>query len=460
MQGQNVACYIHLFMRQSVRSKLIQIALLFAIPSSCMHAQFNFMLGYTDMREAKIWLGNNRYTRARIYYRELGDTLSQEKVIFTTLDSSNHFTATAVLFPLKPGTTYTYRVEAKDEQCSIMLDKKNYTFRTQTLWQFRSEPPAFTLATGSCAFINVPELDRPGDPFGGEYQIYQRIAEQQPNLMLWLGDNIYLREADYNCHMCIDERYLHTRSIPEMQDLLHSVSNVAIWDDHDFGPNDADGSYIHKDWTLDAFRRFWANPSYGITGSDAAEGITGYLPYSDVGIYLLDNRYHRTSADTLDNMQPTILGEDQLQWLFQSLKKSKASFKIIALGGQFLNTETYPENYSTYPAERQRILQFLNDEKIDNVIFLTGDRHCGELSSLTLPNGTVVYDLTVSPLTSRSFDISKEKNTCRVEGTLVNKRHFATLEFTGPIKERQVKIHVFDANGVEQYTKSIQRFVR
>ncbi|MFM7814337.1 MAG: alkaline phosphatase D family protein, partial [Flavobacteriales bacterium] len=413
--------------------------------------------GYVDMREARIWLGNDYYTQAKIHYREAENTSAKVSIVPITLNENNRYTATAILSPLKPGTSYRYWVEANNPSGATVLFGDTSSFTTQPLWQFRSEPPNFTLATGSCSFINVPELDRPGDPFGGEYAIYNAIASRKPNLMVWLGDNIYLREADYHCETCIDERYLHSRSLPEMQSLLHNAANVAIWDDHDFGPNDADGSYIHKDWTLNAFKRFWANPSYGIPGSDAAEGITSYLPFHDVGVFLLDNRYHRTSPDTLDTTLPTILGESQLQWLFQSLKKSKASFKIIALGGQFLNTETYPENYSTYPIERQRILNFIDQEHIENVIFLTGDRHCGELSAVQLPSGIAVYDLTVSPLTSRSFDISKEKNTTRVEGTLINKRHFATIEFSGPIKERQAKIRVFDSQGVEQYTKTIQR---
>lgn len=440
-----------------MRSKIIQLLLLSIASPIFTHAQFNFMLGYVDMREARIWLGNHDYAQATIYYRESGNDSAQEAWVPITLNENNQYTTTAVLSSLKPGTAYNYWVEASDGTGAAVLVGDTGHFSTQPLWQFRTEPPNFTLATGSCSFINVPELDRPGDPFGGEYGIYNAIAAKKPNLMVWLGDNIYLREADYHCETCIDERYLHSRSLPEMQGLLHNVSNVAIWDDHDFGPNDADGSYIHKDWTLSAFQRFWANPSYGIPGSDAAEGITSYLPFHDVGVYLLDNRYHRTSPDTLDVTRPTILGEAQLQWLFQSLKKSKASFKVIAMGGQFLNTETYPENYSTYPIERQRILNFLDQERIENVIFLTGDRHCGELSMVTLPSGITVYDLTVSPLTSRSFDISKEKNETRVEGTLINKRHFATIEFSGPIKERQAQIHVFNSEGVEQYTKTIKR---
>ena len=195
-----------------MRSKIIQLVLLSVAFPVLSDAQFNFMLGYVDMREARIWLGNNSYTQAQIHYRESGRFSAHETLIPITLNENNQYTTTAVLSPLKPGTAYTYWVEANDPAGVTALIGDTSRFTTQPLWQFRSEPPNFTLATGSCSFINVPELDRPGDPFGGEYGIYSAIAAKKPNVMVWLGDNIYLREADYHCETCIDERYLHSRS--------------------------------------------------------------------------------------------------------------------------------------------------------------------------------------------------------------------------------------------------------
>ena len=108
--------------------------------------------------------------------------------------------------------------------------------------------------------------------------------------MLWLGDNIYLREADWNTRTGIMYRYTHTRSLPEMQPLLASSINYAIWDDHDFGPNDADRSYHLKNTTLEAFKLFWANPTYGIVGDS---GVATTFEWGDVQFFMLDNRYFR-----------------------------------------------------------------------------------------------------------------------------------------------------------------------
>ena len=64
--------------------------------------------------------------------------------------------------------------------------------------------------------------------------------------MLWLGDNIYTREVDFYSLSGYQKRYTHTRNIKEMQPLLSNTHHYAIWDDHDYGPNNTDRSNIHK----------------------------------------------------------------------------------------------------------------------------------------------------------------------------------------------------------------------
>jgi alkaline phosphatase D len=156
--------------------------------------------------------------------------------------------------------------------------------------------------------------------------------------------------------------------------------------------------------------------------------------------------------------EPTILGKDQLNWLLQALKQSQAPFKLVAIGGQFLNTAAVFENYSNYAEERAYIINAIEKENIRGVVFLTGDRHCGELSYLALKDGNGIYDLTVSPLTSKAFDMSKEENTCRIENTISGVRHFAMLEFTGKKKHRVLTMNVYDSNGKLLWTRDVPQW--
>jgi alkaline phosphatase D len=113
------------------------------------------------------------------------------------------------------------------------------------------------------------------------------------------------------------------------------------------------------------------------------------------------------------------------------------------------------ENYATVPQERQRLIDLIAANEISNVVFLSGDRHCSELSSLPLANGTTLYDLTVSPLTSGPYDMSAEENTLREKGSLLAERNFATLSFEGKKGSRTLTIRQFDSNGVEKWNKTI-----
>ena len=133
---------------------------------------------------------------------------------------------------------------------------------------------------------------------------------------------------------------------------------------------------------------------------------------------------------------PQVLGQAQIDWLIQALRKSRAPFKFVCIGGQVLNDAAVYENVSQFPSERQQILDRLEEEDIRGVVFLSGDRHTTELSEMTLDNGRKVYDLTVSPLTSGPGHAREEGNTLRVDGTYVEQRNYAKLSFEGPRKDR------------------------
>ncbi|MCC6599124.1 MAG: alkaline phosphatase D family protein [Crocinitomicaceae bacterium] len=402
------------------------------------------MLGHIDMREASVWVqASSSQPVILTYWPE--KNMKDLKKIELKPDSLFGNTATFYLTDLEPATTYKYIVGSNTIP---------YSLTTQALWQYRTDPPPFKVALGSCVFINEEQYDRPGNPYGGDYQIFSSILATKPDLMLWGGDNVYLREVDFNSRSGIIHRYSDMRDTPELKNLLSSCANYAIWDDHDFGPNDGNGSYIHKDWTLDAFKHFWANPSYGLPGEEEGEGITTQFSWSDIDFFLLDNRYYRV-APNVNGQGCTFLGKKQIDWLIQSLKFSKAPFKLVVMGGQFLNTYAGYETYATCPTERQTILDLIESNNIKGVVFITGDRHFTELSKLALDTGVDIYDLTVSPLTSSPYTSSKEENTLRVDRTMVTQRNFATLGFSGKKGERTMTISVYNSEGDMVWIKSI-----
>jgi len=406
------------------------------------------MLGYNDMREVMIWVQTEDPADVSISYWSIDDPEKKGESNRVKTDRSNACVAHLSCSSLDPGTEYAYSINLNG---TPIPSNEEYIFETQPLWQWRTEAPDFKVVAASCAYINEEAYDRPGTPYGGDYQIFESIADKNPNMMVWLGDNVYLREADWGTRNGILHRYTHTRSCPEMQSLLSKCHHYAILDDHDFGPNDASSAFINKGLTQEAFELFWANPSYGLSENG---GTTSQFRYMDVDFFLLDNRSFRTESG-IKGMKETILGKEQKKWLIQALDASTSFFKVVAIGGQFLNDVPVYENYAVYQNERDELIQLIDDNKIKGVIFLSGDRHHTELSAMKMKNGNTIYDLTSSPLTSTAYDHSKEENNFRVEGTHVGHRNFSTLSFSGPTDNREVLIEVFDSNGELVWDKKL-----
>lgn len=428
---------------------ILRILTLILCSISILHAQSlrsGPMLGYTEMMEAKIWLQTS--AAASVYASYSSADMEKPRFTDTLVPlAENAFTAHLLFRNLKPGTTYHYRIYINGK-----IQDSEYSFKTQSDWAYKTPPPSFKVAMGSCVYVNEPPYDRPGRPYGSNYSIFESIAKKQPDVMLWLGDNTYLRPADWTSRSGYLHRYSHTRQIPEMQKLLATASNYAIWDDHEFGPNDASGSWVLKDVALDVFKLFWANPTYG---SPDLKGIHTAFTYNDVDFFLMDNRYHRTEVMNKGTSQ--IFGREQCDLLIDRLKASKANFKIVVSGGQFLNTAAVFENHARYGEEREYLLSRMDEEGIDKVIFLTGDRHASEVNHRKPSNGTEIWEFTVSPLTSGTANNISEENEHRIENSYISKHNFGVMEFVGEGDNRELIFHFYDASGVEIATYSIKK---
>lgn len=397
------------------------------------------MVGYSEMKEVQLWLQTKEAAKVKMVYWEKGKADKRHSTLEYKTLTEKSFCVKLLADEVLPGRKYQYEVYVNNR-----LLKFDYPleFQTLTLYQHRFSPPDFTFATGSCAYVNDTADDRWGKPFGGGYEIYTSIFQKKPDFMLWLGDNTYLREPDWNSRTGIFYRYTHTRSLPELQPLLASCHHYATWDDHDYGPNDGDRSFPFKVLAEEAFNTFWCNPNTNLTGKG---GITSTFIWNDCQFFLMDDRWFK-SPNVRMNTDRSYLGKEQIEWLMDALSFSKATFKFVCIGTQVLNPVQTKENYSTYPEELQTLLNSIEQERITGVIFLTGDRHFTELTKLPRNKSYPLYDLTVSPLLSRLAE-SDEGNYLRVEGTVVREKNFAILQVQGGPENRKLVINVCNAKG-------------
>ncbi|WP_187631939.1 alkaline phosphatase D family protein [Hymenobacter lutimineralis] len=290
-----------------------------------------------------------------------------------------------------------------------------------------TQPPAtaeLRLAFGSC---NRQDLPQP---------LWDDIAADKPQVWIWLGDNIY---GDSDDPKVLRQKYETQFTQPGYRHLREQGTHViGTWDDHDYGRNDGNKHYPFKAQNQQLALDFFEEPAS--SPRRRQEGIYAAYEYPvgrrKVKVILLDDRYFQ---DTLyrdkalvyhPNLTGDILGEAQWQWLEQQLRGSTADAHIIASGIQFLPTQHRYEKWSNFPRARQRLLDLLAATKPSGVLLISGDRHIGEISRLTLPGlPQPMLEITSSGLTHPATQNHGEPNDLRV-GPLINQKHYALLRFT------------------------------
>ncbi len=225
------------------------------------------------------------------------------------------------------------------------------------------------MAFGSCLHQNYPA------------PIWTAIKQNNIDSFFFLGDNIY-GDTPSGLPWKLKSSYeLQKKSIPSW---VQSIEQYSIWDDHDYGKNNAGAEYKFKQKAENLYLDFWNVPS------DDERRFRPGIYYASVKsvnnnkvlIVGLDTRYFRSNIQRvkgvyLPNLEPsaTILGTEQWTWLKKTLEIDH-DLLIIASSIQVIATEHRFEKWSNIPAERERLLQLLTNHLAPTLI-ISGDRHRG-----------------------------------------------------------------------------------
>jgi len=443
--------------------KKLFIVLTFILLSRYIFAQIvaGPMLGYVEHREAAIWVEVDAKV-GKISIEYWPKTNLQNKIIIQFKgELKNRYNPITFELPeLQMNTAYQYQFVIDGKAIS---PSKIYEFKTKDLWEWRKPAPDFKFLFGSCVYINDSIYDRPGKPYGQNPIILEKMADTEADFNIWGGDNLYLREADYSSASGIAYRYSHDRAALELQRVLAARPNYAIWDDHDYGPNDSNHSYGLKNVTYNCFKNYFPQRNYGY---NSTEGIYQSFKYSDASFFMMDDRFYRSAnelPDMLDgkpNADKTYYGNQQLNWLKNALISSNAVFKFIVNGSQILNPVADKECLRSYDTEFKELMKFIQTNKINGVVFITGDRHFTEMHKISTPGFYDMYDFTSSPITSGVYAVDKTKeniNPTRVEGSLFIGNSYSRIGISGPKKERKITFEIFDQQGQLKWEYSINQ---
>ncbi len=283
----------------------------------------------------------------------------------------------------------------------------------------------------------------------------------QPDLFIYLGDNIYADTEDMDV---MQAKYDQLGSKPEFQALQQSCTVLATWDDHDYGVNDGGLEYPMKEASKKLFLQFWGES----IDSDRWRhpGIYTSHTYNEAGkrvqIILLDTRTFRTPLkpndgsgrnDYLPNhsKKATLLGAAQWQWLEEQLK-IPSEVRIIASSTQFGISYNGYEAWANFPLEKKKMFRLIQKTKANGVIFISGDVHYGELSCSRIEGLYPIYDVTSSGITQEWPHV--EKNLNRL-GTACRDNNFGYIAIDWNKPDPEIFLRVYDINGKARINKAL-----
>ena len=283
--------------------------------------------------------------------------------------------------------------------------------------------------------------------------LWAEVKKLDPQLWIWLGDNFYNDWVGGKYIRFNDDPHAFTKGYEKLGksegmaalQKLRPDHVMATWDDHDFGKNDAGKDYSRKEEARKAFVKFWGSP-------DRPDGVYSSkdwgLPGKCIRVIMLDLRYNRDPLPKKKEVSPEgdMLGESQWAWLKGELSRPGADLVLIGSSTQFVAEEHPYERWANFPKSKARLLQLIADCGTQGVVFLSGDRHNGEISC---QKGTVVgypvYDITSSGLTEVS-SLKQELNPDRV-GHLVNAQNFGVILLDWKAVDPKVTLELHLADG-------------
>jgi alkaline phosphatase D len=216
--------------------------------------------------------------------------------------------------------------------------------------------------------------------------IFTEMASRNADLVLFLGDFPYTARGAKDE---IRKGSQKLREVTGFAQLTSSTPTYGIYDDHDFGPNDCDGTHPNADEALEAFKEYWPNPSYGLPED---KGIYCSFVVGDVEFFLIDGRYPARMK------KKTMLGAVQFKWLCDGLKNSKSRYKVLVSGTQFGRIKNDGWGGEFYLGERTKLFSFIAENDIGGVIGISGDVHRSDIYKLPIGGGKYFYDFTPGSL--------------------------------------------------------------
>ena len=324
------------------------------------------MVGHTTPDASSLWVLPDPDREVEVRF---GRSETLERTVFARSSRTPHSPLVLSMTGLQPRTPYRYQVFVDGRT----TEEQSGSFRTAP---GLGEARDFSFAMASC-------IKSRGFWRDSRQVAWRSLIDAQPDLLVLLGDCTY---ANSPHESRLWSRHMHQRGVPNYARTVRHVPTYAVWDDHDYYDDNADGDKdpADKAESLGVFRKLWALPER--EGMDF-DGVTSTWSWGQADFFLLDGRFHRSDR------RGVMLGDAQLNWLAERLAASSALVKFVGSGSCLSDGGN---GWKAYPTERARFLEVL--ASVPNVFYLSGDIHECKLREHAVGAGRVVHELISSGL--------------------------------------------------------------
>ena len=259
---------------------------------------------------------------------------------------------------LEQATRYRYRVETPDGE------RVDGRFRT-----FGRGPFSFRLAFASCAST------------GSTHRVFDAIRDKTPDLFVHMGDfhylDIYKDDAD-----AFRRAYDRVLASPRQSALYRAAPILYMYDDHDFGRNNADQTSDSRSAAQEVYKE--RVPHYAL--QDGADTLHQAFDIGRVRVILTDTRSARTPTNA-PRERRSMLGREQLRWLERELTRAREAPLVV-----WVNTvpwitrsnERSVEGWAAYADERTYIADVVQRLGLtERIVMLSGDGHMAAIDDGT-----------------------------------------------------------------------------
>ena len=277
--------------------------------------------------------------------------------------------------------------------------------------RFRTSPPDDSREHVRVAVFSCQDWQ------AGYFTSHRDLLDQDPDLVICLGDYIYERnfyegpredktgrnrDGEVQSLNEYRDKYALYHSDKNLRDMRAEIPMVAIWDDHEVEDNwagDLPGSATQDPRVKfpkrqrNGFQAFFEHQPLTQDPKDPTRIYGTVRLGRNLELFLLDERQYRSdqpcndralipcAVEQREDPKRTLLGRQQTSWLKRGLRRSDAVWKGIANQVMIMSVDLpagnpiNPDQWDGYGANRSELLGYIHNKGISDVAFLTGDIH-------------------------------------------------------------------------------------